>query len=206
MGMGMGMESTLARMALSAAWRAPTGRLVVREPARAEVACAAARLAGFYNDPHNRSLLAHEHELAPSEVLEHYELLWADGGVPLWLEHEGVLVGDADLRHVRNGVAETAILVGDRSLQGRGFGSRYNLMVHALAFRALGLTRIYATIIPQNHASQRIFAKLGYAVDASPAARAYVDAATDVALSLPRERFEALHAATLAELVVEASP
>jgi RimJ/RimL family protein N-acetyltransferase len=187
-------------MKMWAAWQTPSGRLVVREPARSEVLAAAPRLAGFYNDPHNRAMLDHGHELDAAEVVEHYDALWAEGGVPLWLEHDGVLVGDADLRHVRDGAAESAILVGDREVQGRGLGTRFNLLVHALAFRALGLARVYATIIPKNQASQRIFAKLGYELDTSPAARAYVDAADDVTLSLTRERFEALHGPALAEI------
>ena len=188
-------------MAMSAEWQTPSGRLVAREPAQAEVSAAAARLAGFYNDPHNRAMLDHAQELAADEVVDHYQALWAEGGVPLWLECDGALVGDADLRHVRAESAETAILVGDRAVQGRGLGTRFNLLVHVLGFRVLGLARVYATIIPANRASQRIFEKLGYQPDDSAAARAYVDAEDDVTLSLARERFEQLHGAELAGAV-----
>jgi len=73
-------------------------------------------------------------------------------------------------------------------------------MLHAFAFRALGLARAYASIAPENAASLRVFAKLGYARDDSAAARAFADEPGDVTLSLGRADFEATHAAALASL------
>lgn len=183
-------------MALTAQWR----ELRVREPSRDEVAAAAGQLASYYNDPHNRAMLAHEDELDADDVLEHYDDLWSEGGRPLWLEKDGALIGDGDLRHLEGGVCEVAILIGDRGAQGQGLGTRFGILVHLLAFRDLGLARTYATIIPSNPASLKLFAKLGYERDDSPAARAYVDEESDVSLSLDRERFFALHGALLEEI------
>jgi RimJ/RimL family protein N-acetyltransferase len=66
-------------------------------------------------------------------------------------------------------------------------------MLHAFAFRALGLARLYVTIVPENGASLRVFAKLGYGDDASETARAFADDPRDVSLSLARDSFERAH-------------
>jgi RimJ/RimL family protein N-acetyltransferase len=176
-------------MALEAVWR----DLRVREPSREEVVAAAGQLAAYYNDPHNSAMLAHEEALEAADVIEHYDHLWGDHGRPLWLEQDGRLIGDADLRHIDGGVAEVAIMIGERGVQGQGLGTRFGVLVHVIAFRMLGLARTYATIIPGNPASLRLFAKLGYVVDDSPEARAYVDEDDDVALSLASARFEELY-------------
>ena len=64
----------------------------------------------------------------------------------------------------------------------------------------LGLERIFVSIIPANLPSQRLFAKIGYARDDSPAARAFADDPTDLTLSMVRTTFEAAHAAALDEI------
>ena len=81
-------------------------------------------------------------------------------------------------------------------------------MLHAFAFGALRLQRVYASNIPTNHASQRLFQKLGYQRDDAPAARAYMDQPDDITLSLARERFYVLHGAQAAQvqLATRASP
>jgi RimJ/RimL family protein N-acetyltransferase len=169
------------------------GLLRAYEPTRAQVASVAPALAAFYNEPHNRAMLAHDAELDARDVVAHYRRLAGDGARAFLLEHEGRLVGDADIRHIDRGRAEIAILVGDRAAQGRGLGTRFGVMVHAFAFRALGLRRVYASIIPANAASLRLFGKLGYERDDSPQARRTMDAPDDVTLSVARERFERLH-------------
>jgi RimJ/RimL family protein N-acetyltransferase len=177
-------------------------RLRAYEPTDGEVAAAAPRLAGFYNEPHNRVMLAHEAELSVADVVAHYGRLARDGGRAFLLERDGVLIGDADLRHVEGRHAEIAILVGDRAVQGRGLGTRFGVMVHAFAFHALRLERLYASIIPANAPSLRLFEKLGYDRDETPAARRYIDETDDVTLSLAPERFEALHGALAAQVWV----
>jgi RimJ/RimL family protein N-acetyltransferase len=168
-------------------------RLRAREPRPAEVATAAPRLASFYNEPHNQAMLSHEDALTVADVVSHYRGLAREHARAFLLELDGLLVGDADLRHVEADRAEVAILIGERSIQGKGLGTRFGVMLHAFAFRTLGLARLYATIIPANAASLRLFEKLGYARDDAPEARRYVDAPDDVALSLTPERFERLH-------------
>jgi RimJ/RimL family protein N-acetyltransferase len=168
-------------------------RLRAREPTRAEVAKAASQLASFYNDPHNRAMLAHDDDQSAADVVAHYRALAAVKARAFFLAVDDTLVGDADLRHVTRDHAEVAILIGDRSLQGRGLGTRFGVMLHTFAFRALHLRHTYASIIPANAGSLRLFAKLGYEVDETPAARRFVDDPTDVTLSLTAERFESLH-------------
>jgi RimJ/RimL family protein N-acetyltransferase len=183
-----------------AEWPAADGLLRAYEPRPDEVAAAAPELAAYYNDAHNSAMMAHQTVMSVADVLEHFERLRSEGGRPFLLEWDGRLMGDADLRHVAGGCAELAIMVGPRASQGKGLGTRFALMLHALAFRTLGLKRIYVTIIPANHASQRLFARLGYEPDDGPAARAYADEDDDIAMSFSRARFEELHAATVADV------
>lgn len=179
-------------------------RLVGREPTRAEVVAAAPKLVAFYNEPYNRAMLAHEEALTVKDVVAHYRGLASEGSRPFLLELDGLLVGDGDLRHVEKDRAEVAILIGERAVQGKGLGTRFGVMLHAFAFRTLGLRRLYASIIPANVASLRLFAKLGYEADETPAARRYIDEPDDVTLSLTAERFDALHGALAARLKISA--
>jgi RimJ/RimL family protein N-acetyltransferase len=176
--------------------------LVGREPTRAEVVAAAPRLAAFYNEPHNQAMLAHEDALSVRDVVAHYRGLGADGARAFLLELDGLLVGDGDLRHVEDDRAEVAILIGERSIQGKGLGTRFGVMLHTFAFRTLALGRLYASILPANAASLRLFAKLGYERDDTPAARRYIDEPDDLTLSLTPERFELLHGALAARVMV----
>jgi RimJ/RimL family protein N-acetyltransferase len=168
-------------------------RLRALEPTRPEVAKAAPRLARFYNEPHNREMLAHDEALSARDVVAHYGALGKEGGRPFLLEVDGRLVGDADLRNLNRHRAEVAILVGDRSMQGRGLGTRFGVMLHAFAFGTLKLRRTYASIIPANTGSLRLFEKLGYRPDESRLARRFADEPTDVTLSLDPARFRDLH-------------
>jgi RimJ/RimL family protein N-acetyltransferase len=181
-------------------------RLRACEPTRAQVAAAAPRLASFYNEPHNRAMLSHAAELTVADVVAHYRRLAGDGARAFLLELDGQLVGDADIRNIDRGRGEVAILVGERAAQGRGLGTRFGVMLHAFAFRALGLKRLYASIIPANAASLRLFEKLGYDRDDSPPARRTADAPDDVTLSLAAERFEGLHGALAADARIAPRP
>jgi RimJ/RimL family protein N-acetyltransferase len=186
----------------SVEWTRATETLRVLEPDDAQVLALAPQLALYYNDPYNRAMMAHTQEMSTTDVVEHYALLRAEQGRPLLLFAGGRLVGDADLRGIGGGRAELAIMIGDRALQGRGLGTAFGVMAHALAFRALGLTRTCVSILPENAASRRLFERLGYVLDDSPAARAIADEPTDITMSLERARFEKTHAPALAELRV----
>ena len=184
----------------SVEWVRPTETLRVVEPATAQVQGLAAQLSAYYNEPHNRVMMAHTQAMSIQDVVDHYALLRAEQGRPLLLFSGERLVGDADLRGIGGGHAELAIMIGERSLQGRGLGTAFAIMAHALAFRILGLRRTCVSILPDNTASRRLFGGLGYEIDDSPAARALADDDSDVTMSLERARFEDRYAAELGAL------
>jgi RimJ/RimL family protein N-acetyltransferase len=177
--------------------------LVAIEPLPSEVAAHAEALAAAYNERHNRAMMAHSSEMSPADVAEHYALLAAEGSRPFLLLRDGALAGDADLRHIGTESAEFAILIAERQAQGRGLGTAFARMLHAFAFRVLGLDRVIVTVVPENAASLRLFEKIGYRRDDSPEARACVDDPADVSLSLGREEFERRHGGFGRELVME---
>lgn len=138
-------------------------------------------LAAAYNDPRNTTLLGNTQAMTAADVVEHYASLVH----PFVLLQDGALAGDADLRGVANGAAEFAFLIASPSAQGKGLGTRFATMIHAAAFRVLGLERVYASVIPDNAASLRVFAKLGYVADDT---LGYGDPG-DIVLRLDRARF-----------------
>jgi len=192
----------------SVRWDGPEGLLEAREPTRPEVEAASASLSAWYNEAHNRSMMANEEEMDPGDVVEHFEGMWRGGGRNFLLYAQGRLMGDADLRHVdaATRTAEFAIMIGERTAQGRGFGTRFALMLHALAFERLGLERVYVSIIPSNQGSLRLFEKLGYTSDNSPAARAYIDEPDDLTLSFRRADFLRLHGDIVRQLALAPRP
>ena len=194
-GNGMNLEPRLV-----VDWQSAGERLRAFEPTREEIARFAPTLAGYYNDDYNRSMMANTVTMTVDEVVEHFEGLRHKGGRPFLLERDGALVGDADLRHITARTAEFAILVGQRPEQGKGIGTRFAILLHALAFRGLGLERIFVSIIPANLPSQRLFTKIGYTRDDSPAARAFADEPTDLTLSMGRATFDNAHAPALEEI------
>jgi RimJ/RimL family protein N-acetyltransferase len=201
--MSEAFTSADARWAIE--WRSGDEVLTAVEPTAEELAAAASDLAGYYNDAHNRVMMGHEEEpFTAAAVAGYYRELRADGGRPFLLQRtEGgalSLLGDGDLRNIEDGTAEIAIMIGGRAVQGRGLGTRYATMLHAFAFRVLGLERLYISVIPANAASRRLFEKLGYEIDDSPEARDLIDEETDLTLSVSRARFEATAAAGLAQI------
>jgi len=192
----------------SVSWNGSDGQLEAREPTRPEVEAAAARLSGWYNEEHNRSMMSNDEEMDPDDVGDHFDSVWKEGGRNFLLYAEGRLMGDADLRHVdpATHTGEFAILIGERNVQGRGYGTRFALMLHALAFTALGFERIYVSIIPANRGSLRLFEKLGYERDDSPAARSYIDEDDDVTMSFACGDFLRRHGDTARQLVIARRP
>ncbi|HEX3474332.1 MAG TPA: GNAT family N-acetyltransferase [Kofleriaceae bacterium] len=193
-------------------WATPAGRLVANEPRPDEVAHHAGALAAAYNDPRNAPLLGHTEDVDEDDVIAHYTDVAAAGGHNFLVFVEpsetggegpdGALVADADLRKVGGGAAEFAFMVASPVAQGKGLGTRVALMIHAFGFGRLGLERIYASILPGNAASRRVFEKLGYQVDASPGARAYADEPGDITMVIDRAAFERSHAQALAEIEI----
>lgn len=181
-------------------WATDAGELRLVEPAVAEVAAHATQLAAAYNEPENARLMGHDDLLTPEDVVEHYRAVIEDGGRPFFLYLDGVLIGDADLRGMRNGAAEFAFLIASRDFQGKGLGTKLALMVHAAAFTVLGLRRVYASVDPTNPASRRALEKLGYRATDTEEALSFADEPGDVMLLLERELFLRLHAATVGQL------
>jgi RimJ/RimL family protein N-acetyltransferase len=154
-------------------------------------------------------MMAHEHDgFTAAEVIAYYQELHAEEGRPFLLYLNGALLGDADFRNVdlEDSTAEFAIMIGGRATQGRGLGTRFGEMLHAFGFETLGLARIYISVIPANAASRRLFEKLGYQIDDSLEARAFIDEESDVTMSLSRTAFARARAgeqaATLADIRV----
>jgi RimJ/RimL family protein N-acetyltransferase len=181
-------------------WTTAVGRLVCIEPRLPEVASHAADLAAGYNEPENARLMGHVENISEAEVIEHYQALFDEGARPFLLYLDRELLGDADLRGIRDGAAEFAFMIAARNQQGKGLGTKFALMVHAFAFKTLALGRIYASLLPKNRASRRVFEKLGYSVDDSAEARAFADEVGDVTMAIERTTFERAHAAELAQL------
>jgi RimJ/RimL family protein N-acetyltransferase len=90
---------------------------------------------------------------------------WLDGvlagGEHLIVEREGRLVGHAMLMPTAQpGVREYAIFL-DRSVRGRGLGTRVNQLAAEVA-RALGIRRLWLSVEPQNRAALRSYLKAGF--------------------------------------------
>ncbi len=157
------------------------------EPTRDEVRAHTGALAAAYNDPRNAPLLGHTSRLSEADVIEVYDTMFHSGARPFLLFRDNTFAGDGDLRGIADGRAEFAFLVASPDAQGKGLGTRFATMVHAFGFTTLGLSKIYASVVPQNVASRRVFEKLGYVEEASAD---YGDAG-DVVLALERRRFTA---------------
>jgi RimJ/RimL family protein N-acetyltransferase len=188
--------------ALRIEWTTDAGLLVALEPTRAEVRAHAVALAEGYNEPQNARLMGHTTEMSPADVIEHYDDMADDGAREFLLFVDDVLVGDADVRGMHDGTAEFAFMIAARDRQGRGLGTKFALMVTAVAFAELDLRRLYASVAPDNHGSRRVFDKLGFAVDHSVEARGYADEPGDVVLGIDRDAFSRTHAAAVAAIAI----
>jgi RimJ/RimL family protein N-acetyltransferase len=172
-------------------WKEGEETLTAIEPTTEELGRAAPELAAFYNDSHNRAMMAHETDAyTAADVIAYYRQLRAEAGRPFLLFQGGLLMGDADFRNLEGRTGEFAIMIGGRATQGRGLGTRFGLMLHVFGFAVLGLERIYISVIPANIASRRLFEKLGYQLDDSPEAREFIDEESDLTMSLARATFE----------------
>lgn len=191
-------------------WTTDAGALLAFEPTTAEVAQHASELSTGYNDPANAELMGHANLISPAEVIDAYTesiaggmrafLLFVmprggknppprrhsrEGPLPLW----GAFAGDGDLRNFRGATAEFAFMIAAPIAQGKGLGTRFATMIHSFGFRRLELERIYASVVPHNTASRRVFEKLGYIADDTPAGREYADEPGDLVLVLDRDTF-----------------
>ena len=174
-----------------AKYRIDWGELSAIEPTLDEVRRHVSVLAAAYNHPRNATLLGHTAVLTEADVVDHYETLMAQAARPFLLFSGDALAGDGDVRGIANGAGEFAFLIAAPDAQGKGLGTRFATMIHALAFEQ-GIARMYASVVPDNIASRRVFEKLGYTEDTSEAARAYGDDG-DVVLSIDHPTFVNRH-------------
>jgi RimJ/RimL family protein N-acetyltransferase len=181
-------------------WQTEVGTLLAFEPTTAELSAHSEALSVGYNDPANAELMGHAALISPAEVIDSYAESIAGGMRAFLLFLDGAFAGDGDLRNIRGTAAEFAFMIATPTAQGKGLGTRFALMIHAFGFQRLGLQRIYASVVPHNVASRRVFEKLGYVQDDSPAAREYAEEPDDVTLVLDRDTFVRMHAAQLAQI------
>jgi RimJ/RimL family protein N-acetyltransferase len=183
-------------------WTTDAGQLAAVEADLDLVEVHADALSAGYNDPANAPLMGHTAAIEPFEVVESYAELIEDGGRAFILFLDGAFAGDADLRNIHDGAAEFAFMIGAPAAQGKGLGTRFATMVHVFAFRELGLHHVYASIVPHNTASRRVFEKLGYTLDDSPTAREFADEPGDIVMAIDRDTFGRVHAAELGRICV----
>jgi RimJ/RimL family protein N-acetyltransferase len=185
-------------------WHSDVGELAAIEPTRAELLAHAPALVVGYNEPANARLMGHTEEMTADDVVAHYEDMADEGARQFLLFVDGKLAGDADLRGITGGAAEFAFMIGARDQQGKGLGTKFALMVHAFAFQQLELRRVYASIVPENVASRRVFEKLGYVLDDGAEARSYADEPGDIVMGIDRATFARANATTIPNLRLEA--
>jgi RimJ/RimL family protein N-acetyltransferase len=163
-------------------------------------------LADYYNEPVNRALMTNDREMSPADVVTQFEAMAAEGGRPFLLYVDGGLIGDCDFRHVTHHHAEFAIMIGPRQTQARGLGTRFTIMATLGAFGPMGLSRVYASIRPENAGSLRMFEKVGYRVDASAEARRFAEAPDDVCVSIDLPRLRERNPEAFEQVVIVSPP
>jgi RimJ/RimL family protein N-acetyltransferase len=183
-------------------WTTGAGALIGVEPHAAEIERHAPTLMAAYNDEHNAPLLGHTELLSEDDVIDSYLEMFEDGGYSFMFLRDGALIADGDLRRVTATEAEMAFLVTAVASQGQGLGTRVAIMLHAFGFAHLQLQRIYASILPSNTASRRVFDKLGHVVDDSETGRGYAEDPGDVVTVVDRETFARLYATQLAQIEI----
>ena len=185
------------------------------EPSRHELMRYSDVLAQGYNEPTNATLMGHTSVVSPGEVVEMYEEA-IENGMRAFLFFVGnEFAGDGDLRNPRGTpgeasalrfgrdmTAEFAFMIATPAAQGKGLGTRFATMLLWFGFSELGLRRIYASVVPQNTGSLRVFEKLGYLVDNSPEGRGYAEEPGDITLSIGRDEFLAKHAALTEQIQI----
>ena len=176
----------------------------MREPSPADVERHADALVRAYNDPSNAPLLGHADEIDRDEVIEHYAELAEDEARAFMLFEGDELVGDGDLRGISDGGAELAFLIADPKQQGKGLGTKLALLLTTFGFRVLDLDTIFASVVPMNVASRRVFEKLGFRRDDSPRARSFAEVPDDIVFAMDRAAFDRVHGETAAGIVIGA--
>lgn len=112
--------------------------------------------------PKSAFTLAELRYLTEVDFADHYALVAVDADHPGHLIAVGRWVRDAE----HPDAAEVAVVVGD-PWQGRGIGTEIGLAL-ADAARARGIRRFTATMLTENRAAQRLFAKISDRLETHP--------------------------------------
>jgi len=184
-------------------WNVAGQRLEARHATAGLVATHAAQLAGWYNLPSNKDLMANTQDCAAADVEDMYRALRQDGGMPFLLFVDGVLAGDADLRGVTAKGAEFAIMVGAPTAQGKGLGTSFTAMVNVFALRDLALPTVWLSIVPHNTGARRCYEKCGYTQDHGPGSEDVMEAPSDVPMSLTAAALQRCQPLAWAQVTVQ---
>ena len=114
------------------------------------------------NDPTTRSNSFSSEEISSADHQRWFAQRLADLGTRIWiLEGESGEPIAQVLYERADSVAEVGISV-SRTHRGKGHGTRILLATGDLAAREFGVRNLVALVLPENHASMRIFEKAGY--------------------------------------------
>lgn len=164
------------------------------EPARAMVELHADTLLRWYSARENAAMMNGSGTMTRGDVIEFWDGLRNGGGRGFLSFVDGTLVGDMDVRAIREGTGEFAIMIGDAASKGRGLGKTLGRMIHVFAFRDLGLERIYVSPRRDNTRILALEAFLGYARDDGTEAKARADRDPDCdTYSIGRDDFRRRH-------------
>lgn len=72
------------------------------------------------------------------------------------------MIGYVDLADIKNNSAEIGIAIGERSLWGRGIGTKSILLLLEYAVKNFGITTFYAETHEANIRSRRMLEKMGF--------------------------------------------
>ncbi len=108
----------------------------------------------------------------PPPPVEWYEARIAGSPAPSFTEHAyaivaldtGDLVGAGGLFHVspEHRHAELAVMIGEASYRGRGYGTDAVRALCRLAFDRMNLVRVSLTVFPENVAARRAYERVGF--------------------------------------------
>lgn len=146
-------------------------------------------LAQCYNEPYNQEMMGNSQCFTSENVIEYYQESWQKGNLMFLLFVGDEIVGDADYRNCSKGCAEFVIMIGSRNWQGKSLGTNFGIMLHHFAFDFFQFKKIYSTILPQNKVSIKLFNKLGYSIDNTPAAKKFADSDVDLCFSISDNQF-----------------
>ncbi len=136
------------------------------------------------NDPHIMARTRQWREISWKEHTTWFDNLDLDKnlmyGIVSWTKNLNIaasLVGVCGLCHIDliNGSAEVSIYIGEEQERGRGIGWKVVERLKEVAFKSLGLHRIYAEIYMFNDPGIRLFAKCGFEHEATISDTIYRD-------------------------------